>query len=353
MLTSFRGAGAGGKRARIRAQPSLDQLHRRLASGGGARVVVARTSRGRVPADRGNGPATAGSRRDVPALPFAGRPRHHRDRGQHAQRCRSGPGSTGSSSCRCRKNIWAVRWTTSWTPANVSGRRSAAGAAPDLLATTTRVLSGWKNTPKAWSPEIPRHRVAVAGYQGDRAAIAPTSSPDVRGWSRSRPPRRSTMRDNRIAGGLLQATGRISISRCGFGDGNGRTSAAGGVHVPLGSAGSHRASLSNPTTRPANTTANSTGSANAGRGDPLSSCATRCREQVRRARAMPYGGRIQLAIAWEHLVTVPRRTAYGRQRQTQAWCSHSRGRASVTEVEDPRTHARTRAGATPPRPPKP
>ena len=163
---------------------------------------------------------------------------------------------------------------------------------PDLLADyNRRVLAGLEEhlDEGVVAGEIPRHRVAVAGYQGAPRGDCAYLLTRMCAWLEQEPATAAFAHaaDNRIAGGLLQAIlAHLYLAWIHpFGDGNGRTArllefmllARSGVPAPTAHLLSNRAIT---TTRPApSTTANSTVpvAPTPAAATPWSSCAMRCR----------------------------------------------------------------------------
>ena len=186
---------------------------------------------------------------------------------------------------------------------------------PDLLADyNRRVLSGLEEhlDEGVVAGEIPRHRVAVAGYQGaprgDCAYLLSRMCP----WLEQEPAAGTFAHapDNRIAGGLLQAIlAHLYLAWIHpFGDGNGRTArlvefmllARSGVPAPTAHLLSNHY---NQTRTEYYRQLDRSSRANAGRGDPLEFLCYALQGFVDGVHEQcAYVGRIQLAIAWEHLV---------------------------------------------------
>ena len=136
-----------------------------------------------------------------------------------------------------------------------------------------------------------------------------------------------------------------------FGDGNGRTArlvefmllARSGVPAPAAHLLSNHY---NQTRTEYYRQLDRSSRANAGSGDPMESFATPCRDSSTACdEQCAYVGRVQLGIAWEHLVyetfhAEPPTAAHARRRTLLLALGNRR--ASRAEVGDPRPHARTR-----------
>ena len=186
---------------------------------------------------------------------------------------------------------------------------------PDLVADyNRRVLAGLEeHLDEGVVPgEIPRHRVAVAGYQGAPRSDCLHLLARMCEWLEQEPagsPFTHTP-DNRIAAGLLQAIlAHLYLAWIHpFGDGNGRTArlvefmllARSGVPAPTAHLLSNHY---NQTRAEYYRQLDRSSRANAGRGDPLEFLCYALQGFVDGVREQcDYVGRIQLAIAWEHLV---------------------------------------------------
>ena len=186
---------------------------------------------------------------------------------------------------------------------------------PDLVAGyNCRVLAGLEDhlDEGVVAGEIPRHRVAVAGYQGAPRSDCLHLLARMCDWLEQKPaaPAFAHAPDNRIAVGVLQAIlAHLYIAWIHpFGDGNGRTArlvefmllARSGVpastaHLLSNHYHQTRAEYYRQLDRSSR--------ANAGRGDPLEFLCYALQGFVDGVREQcAYVGRIQLAIAWEHLV---------------------------------------------------
>ena len=186
---------------------------------------------------------------------------------------------------------------------------------PDLLADfNRRVLAGLEEhlDEGVVAGEIPCHRVAVAGYQGAPRGDSAYLLTRMCAWLEQEPASAAFAHvpDNRIAGGLLQAILAhlylAWILPCG--DGNGRTArlvefmllARSGVPAPTAHLLSNHY---NQTRTEYYRQLDRSSRANAGRGDPLEFLCYALQGFVDGVREQcAYVGRIQLAIAWEHLV---------------------------------------------------
>ena len=160
--------------------------------------------------------------------------------------------------------------------------------------------------------EIPRRRVAVAGYQGAPRSDCLHLLARMCEWLEQEPagsPFAHTP-DNRIAVGLLQAIlAHLYLAWIHpFGDGNGRTArlvefmllARSGVPAPTAHLLSNHY---NQTRAEYYRQLDRSSRANAGRGDPLEFLCYALQGFVDGVREQcAYVGRIQLATAWEHLV---------------------------------------------------
>ena len=185
----------------------------------------------------------------------------------------------------------------------------------DLVADyNRRVLAGLEEhlDEGVVSGEIPRHRVAVAGYQGAPRSDCLYLLARMCEWLEQEPAGSPFAHapDNRIAVGLLQAIlAHLYLAWIHpFGDGNGRTArlvefmllARSGVpaptaHLPSNHYNQTRAEYYRQLDRSSR--------ANSGRGDPLEFLCYALQGFVDGVREQcAYVGRIQLAIAWEHLV---------------------------------------------------
>ena len=160
--------------------------------------------------------------------------------------------------------------------------------------------------------EIPRHRVAVAGYQGAPRADCAFLLTRMCEWLEQDPAASPFTHapDNRVAVGLLQAIlAHLYLAWIHpFGDGNGRTArlvefmllARSGVPAPTAHLLSNHY---NQTRTEYYRQLDRASRANAGRGDPLEFLCYALQGFVDGVREQcAYVGRIQLAIAWEHLV---------------------------------------------------
>ena len=194
-------------------------------------------------------------------------------------------------------------------------RSEAVPLSPGMLADyNRRVLAGLEEhlDEGVVAGEIPRHRVAVAGYQGAPRGDCAYLLTRLCTWLEQDPARVAFAHapDNRTAVGLLQAIlAHLYLAWIHpFGDGNGRTArlvefmllARSGVPAPTAHLLSNHY---NQTRTEYYRQLDRSSRANNGRGDPLEflcyalqGFVDGVREQCR------YVGRIQLAIAWEHLV---------------------------------------------------
>ena len=186
---------------------------------------------------------------------------------------------------------------------------------PDLLADfNRRVLAGLEEhlDEGVVAGEIPRHRVAVAGYQGAPRGDCAYLLTRMCTWLEQGPAATAFAHasDNRIAGGLFAGDPGASLSPWihPFGDGNGRTArllefmllARSGVAAPTAHLLSNHY---NQTRTEYYRQLDRSSRANAGRGDPLEFLCYALQGFVDGVREQcAYIGRIQLAIAWEHLV---------------------------------------------------
>ena len=186
---------------------------------------------------------------------------------------------------------------------------------PDLLADyNRRVLAGLEEhlDEGVVAGEIPRHRVAVAGYQGAPRGDCAYLLTRMCTWLEQEPAATAFAHaaDNRIAGGLLQAIlAHLYLAWIHpFGDGNGRTArllefmllARSGVPAPTAHLLSNHY---NQTRTEYYRQLDRSSRANAGRGDPLEFLCYALQGFVDGVREQcAYVGHIQLAIAWEHLV---------------------------------------------------
>ena len=193
------------------------------------------------------------------------------------------------------------------------------GAAPrlslDLVAGyNRRVLAGLEDhlDEGVVAGEVPRHRVAVAGYQGAPRSDCVYLLARMCEWLEQEQagPAFAHAPDNRIAVGLLQAVlAHLYIAWIHpFGDGNGRTArlmefmllARSGVPAPTAHLLSNHY---NQTRAEYYRQLDRSSRANAGRGDPLEFVCYALQGFVDGVREQcAYIGRIQLTIAWEHLV---------------------------------------------------
>ena len=186
---------------------------------------------------------------------------------------------------------------------------------PDLLADyNRRVLAGLEEhlDEGVVAGEIQRHRVAVAGYQGAPRGDCAYLLTRMCAWLEQEPASAAFAHvpDDRIAGGLLQAIlAHLYLALIHpFGDGNGRTArlvefmllARSGVPAPTAHLLSNHY---NQTRTEYYRQLDRSSRANAGRGDPLEFLCYALQGFVDGVHEQcAYVGRIQLAIAWEHLV---------------------------------------------------
>ena len=194
-------------------------------------------------------------------------------------------------------------------------RGEAATLSPELLADyNRRVLAGLEEhlDEGVVGGEIPRHRVAVAGYQGAPRGDCAYLLARLCTWLEQEPAPAAFAHalDNRIAVGLLQAIlAHLYLAWIHpFGDGNGRTArlvefmllARSGVPAPTAHLLSNHY---NQTRTEYYRQLDRSSRANNGRGDPLEFLAYALQGFVDGVREQcDYVGRVQLAIAWEHLV---------------------------------------------------
>ena len=186
---------------------------------------------------------------------------------------------------------------------------------PDLVADYNRlVLAGLEDhlDEGVAAGEIPSHRVAVAGYQGAPRGDCAYLLARTCAWLEQEPAATPFAHapDNRIAAGLLQAIlAHLYLAWIHpFGDGNGRTArlvefmllGRSGVPAPT----AHLLSNHYYQTRTEYyRQLDRSSRANAGRGDPLEFLCYALQGFVDGVREQcAYVGRIQLAIAWQHLV---------------------------------------------------
>ena len=186
---------------------------------------------------------------------------------------------------------------------------------PDLVAGyNRRVLAGLEDhlDEGVVAGEIPHHRVAVAGYQGAPRGDCAYLLTRMCEWLEQEPAASPFTHapDNRVAVGLLQAIlAHLYLAWIhAFGDGNGRTArlvefmllARSGVPAPTAHLLSNHYNL---TRAEYYRQLDRSSRANAGRGDPLEFLCYALQGFVDGVREQcAYVGRIQLAIAWEHLV---------------------------------------------------
>ena len=186
---------------------------------------------------------------------------------------------------------------------------------PDLVADyNRRVLAGLEEhlDEGVVAGEIPRHRVAVAGYQGAPRSDCLHLLARMCEWLEQEPAGSPFTHapDNRIAVGLLQAIlAHLYLAWIHpFGDGNGRTArlvefmllARSGVPAPTAHLLSNHY---NQTRAEYYRQLDRSSRANAGRGDPLEFLCYALQGFMDGVREQcAYVGRVQLAIAWEHLV---------------------------------------------------
>lgn len=186
---------------------------------------------------------------------------------------------------------------------------------PDLVADyNRRVLAGLEEhlDEGVVAGEIPRHRVAVAGYQGAPRSDCLHLLARMCEWLEQEPAGSPFPHapDNRIAVGLLQAIlAHLYLAWIHpFGDGNGRTArlvefmllARSGVPAPTAHLLSNHY---NQTRAEYYRQLDRSSRANAGRGDPLEFLCYALQGFMDGVREQcAYVGRVQLAIAWEHLV---------------------------------------------------
>ena len=186
---------------------------------------------------------------------------------------------------------------------------------PDLVADyNRRVLAGLEEhlDEGVVAGEIPRHRVAVAGYQGAPRSDCLHLLARMCEWLEQEPAGSPFTHapDNRIAVGLLQAIlAHLYLAWIHpFGDGNGRTArlvefmllARSGVPAPTAHLLSNHY---NQTRAEYYRQLDRSSRANAGRGDPLEFLCYALQGFMDGVREQcAYVGRMQLAIAWEHLV---------------------------------------------------
>ena len=239
---------------------------------------------------------------------------------------------------------------------------------PDLVAGyNRRVLAGLEDhlDEGVVAGEIPRHRVAVAGYQGAPRSDCLYLLARMCEWLEQEPagPAFAHAPDNRIAVGLVQAIlAHLYIAWIHpFGDGNGRTArlvefmllARSGVPAPTAHLLSNHY---NQTRAEYYRQLDRSSRANAGRGDPLEFLCYALQGFVDGVREQcAYVGRIQLAIAWEHLVfetfhAEPPTHANARRRAlvlALGTAAHAVPRSEIPDL----TAALARAYA--PRPPRP
>ena len=186
---------------------------------------------------------------------------------------------------------------------------------PDLVADyNRRVLAGLEEhlDEGVVAGEIPRHRVAVAGYQGAPRSDCRHLLARVCEWLEQEPAGSPFTHapDNRIAVGLLQAIlAHLYLAWIHpFGDGNGRTArlvefmllVRSGVPAPTAHLLSNHY---NQTRAEYYRQLDRSSRANAGRGDPLEFLCYALQGFMDGVREQcAYVGRVQLSIAWEHLV---------------------------------------------------
>ena len=186
---------------------------------------------------------------------------------------------------------------------------------PDLIADyNRRVLAGLEAhlDEGVVAGEVPRHRVAVGGYQGAPRGDCTYLLERMCAWLEQEPAAATFVHasDNRVAVGLLQAIlAHLYLAWIhAFGDGNGRTArlvefmllARSGVPAPTAHLLSNHY---NQTSTEYYRQLDRSSRANACRGDPLGFLCYALQGFVDGVREQcTYVGRIQLAIAWEHLV---------------------------------------------------